>query len=151
MNLPEATSIRRISRALALTVGLGLLACGEATAPSSLNLSVVPLKAEYTPGETVYVRAENNRSDPIGFESCHAILERRIGMTWLPVPGPGLSCVDTIRASTAPGESRTGPAAIIPDGAPVGTYRVKLVGVYLLPGGQGPHPVASASFKVVVP
>lgn len=150
MNLPQSAATRRTFTALALTFGLGLLACGEATAPSSLNISVVPLKAEYSPDEMVYVRTENNRSDPIGFESCHAILERRIGMTWLPVPGSGLSCVDTVRGSTAPGEAKTGPAAVIPGAAPVGTYRVKLVGVYLQPGGEQPHSVTSVLFKVVV-
>lgn len=154
MNLPKLAASRRTFTALALTVGLGLLACGEATGPSSLNISVVPLKAEYSPGETVSIRIENNRSDPIGVSPCHAVLELLIGRTWLAVPQSWHSesehsCVEIIRGSTAPGEELTGPVGVVPTAAPAGTYRARLVNVILESGGQ-PHSVASASFKVVV-
>lgn len=143
-----AQRYREVCVGMGLCAGAIVTGCGESTAPLAVDISVVTLAGEYVPGDTIYIRIENNRSASIALEPCHAILERRDGNSWVLVPESGHSCVDTIRGSTAPGADLTGPAAVIPGSAPSGTYRVTLVNVLLEVGGP-PHSVSSATFAVL--
>lgn len=135
--------------ATSLGLGLFLTACGDSLGPPDLGISVVPLRTEYAPGDTIRIRIENHRSGSIGVSPCHAILERRSRSAWLAVPQSGHSCVEIIRGFTAPGGNLTGPAGVIPITAPAGTYRARLFNVILEQGGD-PHTVFSAPFTVVL-
>jgi hypothetical protein len=125
--LPVEVRLRTILL-FACIPALGLSSCTDVTPSEAIFVRIEPTKAQYAPGDTVVVMISNVGTSVVGFNECAVTLQgfQDAWVSLSPTGNSGINCVDAIRGQLAPGDTSGGPAGLLPENLPPGTYRYRM-------------------------
>ena len=142
-----------IVRTAWITGMVALAACRSPTAhhPGTV-VTITPDQPAYTAGSMAAVTVQNVTPDPVGYNLCEHLIERRVLGTWTVVehfPPPSGACTQELR-TLQPGASVTVQVQL-PASLEAGTYRVEFPGIAGNTAVEGKIDRASVPFTVQRP